>query len=323
MIEIDGHHVTFTPPPRAEYIIGDFTDWDERPLTLDGPLTLEFPCGAYVEYAFMDAAGEPLADPDNPVRPRHPWYEYHRALSLPGNTYREPSLSGRQCTLSEHVLDSPSSGRRQRYWIYDPAEPARSTLYVLDGAEYHQRLRFQQVADGLAQAGQIMPIRVAFLEPHDRREDYWLSEEYEDFLLSELVPAAEHGRPPTSERAIWGASLGGLFASWVASRHPELFQKVGTQSGCFTAAPARNRPDADYYRDPEWLTEGLARETMRPLSFYVDTGQLEWLLAPNRRFAAMLADRGYRHCYREHPSGHNWTTWEQGLAPGLRFLFGT
>jgi enterochelin esterase-like enzyme len=54
----------------------------------------------------------------------------------------------------------------------------------------------------------------------------------------------------------------------------------------------------------------------------VQTGQIEWLLAPNRRFAAMLADKGYLHSYQELPGGHNWTTWEQGLEPGLVYLFG-
>jgi enterochelin esterase family protein len=58
------------------------------------------------------------------------------------------------------------------------------------------------------------------------------------------------------------------------------------------------------------------------LRFYVETGQIEWLLAPNRRFAAMLADKAYPHCYQERPGGHNWATWEQGLEPGLKYLFG-
>src|SRR5450759_939836 len=65
----------------------------------------------------------------------------------------------------------------------------------------------------------------------------------------------------------------------------------------------------------------LATSEQRPLRFYVQTGQIEWLLAPNRRFAAMLADKAYPHCYQEQPSGHNWATWEQGLAPGLMYLF--
>ncbi|HEU0000509.1 MAG TPA: alpha/beta hydrolase-fold protein, partial [Ktedonobacteraceae bacterium] len=101
-------------------------------------------------------------------------------------------------------------------------------------------------------------------------------------------------------------------------RNPQIFSKVGSQSGCFTAHPEGN----DEYHDPEWLTEQLAISDRRPLRFYVQTGQIEWLLAPNRRFAAMLADKAYPHCYQEQPSGHNWATWEQGLVPGLMYLFG-
>jgi enterochelin esterase-like enzyme len=97
---------------------------------------------------------------------------------------------------------------------------------------------------------------------------------------------------------------------------------VGSQSGCFTAAPRDGRTDASYYRDPEWLTELVSREPARPIRMYVDTGQIEWLVGPNRRFAAALADLGCLHWYREHPSGHNWTTWEQGLEEGLAWLFG-
>ncbi len=322
MIEVKRRCVIFTPPEGAQYLMGDFTDWDERPIRLRGPLELELPCGAYVEYAFMRPGGEPIADADNPVRPRHPWYEYHRAVTLVGNGFRAPTESRPiEGTLSEHLLESPGRVRQQRYLVYEPPAPARSTVYVLDGAEYVSRLRFHQVVDALISAGRITPVRMVFLEPADRRAEYWLSEEYDDFLLRELLPHVERVRPTTSERAIWGASLGGLFACWTAWRHPDVFQKVGSQSGCFTAAPREGRPEASYYRDPQWLTERFSIEPARAIRFYVDTGQIEWLLAPNRRFAAALAERGYQHCYREHPSGHNWTTWEQGLELGLLYLF--
>ncbi|WP_436410721.1 alpha/beta hydrolase-fold protein, partial [Thermus scotoductus] len=56
--------------------------------------------------------------------------------------------------------------------------------------------------------------------------------------------------------------------------------------------------------------EGLPR-------IYLEVGLLEWLLAPVRRVAALLADRKVPHAYRERPSGHNWVTWKQALAPGL------
>jgi enterochelin esterase family protein len=110
-----------------------------------------------------------------------------------------------------------------------------------------------------------------------------------------------HFDSPTAAR-VRGRPTFSSFASWTAWRHPEVFQKVGSRSGCFTAAPREGGPDASYYRDPEWLAEHLSQEPARAIRFYVDTGQIEWLLAPNRRFAAVLAGRGYPHCYGEHPS---------------------
>ena len=75
--------------------------------------------------------------------------------------------------------------------------------------------------------------------------------------------------------------------------------------------------------DPTRMVFFYGSDTPRKLlRFYAQTGQIEWLLAPNRRFAAALADKGYPYSYEELPSGHNWATWEQGLEPGLKYLFG-
>lgn len=68
--------------------------------------------------------------------------------------------------------------------------------------------------------------------------------------------------------------------------------------------------DQDDYHIPEWLTEQFDTTPHKPLRFYIQTGQIEWLLAPNRRFAAALVDKEYPNSYEELPSGHNWATWE-------------
>ena len=93
MIEIKGRQVTFVPPAEAQYLIGDFTDWQERPVPISGPLTLEFPPGAYVEYAFLDNQGRPFADPDNPKAAQNPWWTYPRAIELPGFSPELPWLA--------------------------------------------------------------------------------------------------------------------------------------------------------------------------------------------------------------------------------------
>lgn len=51
MVEVQGRYVTFIPPAQARFLIGDFTDWDKKPMPISKPITLEFPAGAYLEYA--------------------------------------------------------------------------------------------------------------------------------------------------------------------------------------------------------------------------------------------------------------------------------
>lgn len=320
MVEIRGRYVTFLPPGSAAYLIGDFTDWDEVPLPIAGPVTIEFPEGAYVEYAFLDADKRPLPDPTNPETPKNPWYDYHRSFTLPHNHFQlPPRPSIFQGRISDHTIHSKVFESQRTYYVYEPPTDPVATLCVQDGEAYYRKLRFHEVTEALIEQGAIRPVRLVLIEPHNRTSEYWFNEQYEAFLLKELLPVVEQHYGITAERGLWGASLGGLVSAWLAWRNSQLFSKVASQSGCFTAAPQ----GGDYYHDPEWLTEQFAITARRPLRFYVETGQIEWLLAPNRRFAAMLADKGYSHCYQERPSGHNWATWEQGLKPGLKYLFGS
>ncbi|MDX2006565.1 MAG: alpha/beta hydrolase-fold protein [Meiothermus sp.] len=317
MLEISPRSVTFHPPENAKHLVGDFTDWDKRPIPVQGPLTLEFPEGAYLEYAYLDASGQPFPDPSNPHKAQNPWWTYPRAIELPGFRHQPPKLPSSPAEVHRHRLESRAFGTTRRYYVYDP-QHARATLYVHDGVAYYRTAKLNEVAQGLNEAGEIEPVRIVFIEPDDRRAEYWFNPRYEEHVLQEVVPAVESHYGPTPQKALMGASLGGLVSSWLALRHPGLFQKVATQSACLTASPE----GGDSYLDPEWLTAQYAGSPALDLRFYCETGQIEWLLAPNRRFAAMLADKGYRHAYLERPSGHNWMTWRQGLAPALRYLFG-
>jgi enterochelin esterase family protein len=281
-------------------------------------MTLEFPQGAYVEYAFLDTDKQPLADLANRQTPKNPWYEYHRAFTLPLNRFVEPPqprvFRGH---VTKQVIASRIFAHQRHYYVYEPPLSPVATVYVHDGEAFYRKLRFHRVVEALIEREMIQPVRLVMIEPENRTTEYWFNEGYETFLLKEMMPTIERTYGETAERGLWGASLGGLVSVWLAWRHPDIFSKVASQSGCFTAMPG----GGDSYHDPEWLTSQFRQTTRRPLRLYVETGQIEWLLAPNRRFAAMLADKGYVHSYNERPSGHNWATWEQGLEPGLIYLF--
>lgn len=319
MVEVRQRHVTFIPPAKARHLVGDFTDWDKRPIPIPEPITLEFPAGAYLEYAFLDSGGQPFPDPDNPHKAQNPWWTYPRAVELPGFKLRTPHQPSRSSEVHRHRLESKVFGSARRYYVYQPSLPPKATLYVHDGVAYYRTARFNDVAQGLCETGEIHPVRIVFIEPDERRVEYWFNERYEAHVLEEIIPEVERQYGKIPLQGLWGASLGGLVSAWMAWRNPQLFPLVATQSACLTIEPGGN----DSFSGPEWLTQQYAQSERLPLRFYCETGQIEWLLPANRRFAAMLADKGYPHSYTERASGHNWMTWRQGLEPGLKYLLGT
>ncbi|MDM7325005.1 MAG: alpha/beta hydrolase-fold protein, partial [Thermus sp.] len=291
-------------------LMGDFTDWERNPIPLTGPVTLEFPEGAYVEYAFLDAKGRPFPDPDNPEKADNPWWTYPRAIRLPGHRFEAPPEPQREPQVSRHRL------AERRFYVAQTGEGAKATLVVQDGVAFYRTAGLHRVAQALTDRGEIPPVRLVFVEPRDRDREYRFSQAYEE-ELHQVLAHVEGLYGPLGEVVLVGASLGGLFSLWQALRHPGRFQKVLALSPALKAHPGGN----DAYRDREWLLEQYAQARALP-RIYLEVGLLEWLLAPNRRFAALLAERKVPHAYRERASGHNWVTWKQALAPGLRYLLG-
>lgn len=310
MVRIHGRRVAFFPPEGARALMGDFTDWERDPIPLEGPVTLEFPEGAYVEYAFLDERGTPFPDPDNPERADNPWWSYPRVLRLPGFRYEAPPEPKGEPEVARHRL-----GER-RFYVAETGPHPKATVVAQDGVAFYRTAGLHRVAQALHEQGAIPPVRLVFVEPKDRRQEYWFDEAYEGEFHRVLLEV-EGAYGPLGEVVLVGASLGGLFSLWQALRHPERFPKVLALSPALKAHPQ----GGDTYTDPEWLTERYA-EAQRLPRVYLEVGLLEWLLAPSRRFAALLADRKAPHAYRERPSGHNWVTWKQALAPGLRYLLG-
>jgi enterochelin esterase family protein len=165
--------------------------------------------------------------------------------------------------------------------------------------------------------GSILPLRIVFSEPRQREREYRFDPDLERLVLNG-VPASLAGLGGPVCSAVWGASLGGLAALWLALEHPDVFTAVAAQSPALLAEPG----GSDAHADPEWLLVRYHQATRLPERLSIQAGLLEWLLPPVRRFAAVLAEQGTAHEYREYPSGHNWHTWRLGIEAGLIDLFG-
>lgn len=338
-ISVRGSAVTFSPPEGAVGLIGDFTDWYKRPAlpTAGEALRLDLPRGAWVEYAWLNAAGEAFADPDNPQRSLNPWWGYPRAAVVgdypfhplwEGQFWRSepqdiPHGEARRLTWEGRVF----AGKRRGY-VYTPPDyaPERTfpVYYIQDGVAFYRTGQLCALFERALHAGLVDSAVLVFVEPLDRNDEYYLNDRYHEFLVSEVLPQIEGEYSVSREasgRGLWGASLGGLISLYTAWQHPEVYGRVVSHSGCFIAEPAgRVGDEINTTTAREWLTEQLPGRPPRSLDISLDTGTLEWLTAPNRRMAATLQDLGIPHQYREYPSGHNWITWKNALAEALLYI---
>ncbi len=331
MIEIEPRHVTFIAPPGTTALVGDFTDWQSKPIPLKPGerVRLEFPRKAFVEYAFLDESGTPFADPDNDRESENPWYRYPRAAVLPGyepTPFREPLEGIPAGTLERLTWEGRVFAGTRRALVYTPANVDSKSeypvFYVQDGVAYARTGRLGVVMDHLLAQKRVRPAIFAFLEPADRTREYFLNKDYNTFLREEAIPTIESRYPVSRERSgrgLWGASLGGLAAFYAVLEAPELFSNLVVQSGGFQAEPAR---PPEPRGQGEWIIKAFAALEPADLRVSLECGELEWLLGANRRMAGVLFDRGYRHRYAERPSGHNWITWRDGLADALEYMLG-
>ena len=330
-VTVDGTTAVFTPPSGARALMGDFTNWEKgAPLPVTGKVRLELPRDSWTEYAWLDERGAPFADPDNPQKSLNPWWPYPRAVEV-GRYARHPLWSAPNPAArgEAHRLAWDGTvfpGKRRAYVYtppgYDPAEryPA---LYVQDGVAFLRTGKLGELLDRALAAGLVRPAVLIFVEPGDRSGEYYLNGRYLDFLLEEVIPQVERGYGVSREasgRGLWGASLGGLISLYLGSQHPELFSMVAAHSGAWIAHP--DRADFDTTGAGEWLLESVRQHPPAHLRVSLDSGVLEWLLAPNRRMAALLADLGVAHQYREYQSGHNWVTWRSALPEALLYILG-
>ena len=158
---------------------------------------------------------------------------------------------------------------------------------------------------------------------------------YEDYIVNDLIADAENRFPVAvgrSKRAIIGVSMGGFGAVKLALHHPDLFIFAGGMSSAidvprrafsfkrlqqsrhynsiFGSAGSQTRHD----NDPFALARTANPETAP--YFFLTCGEQEGLLPANREFAAVLAQRHFRHEFHTVPGGHDWNQWN-GWLPSL------
>jgi enterochelin esterase-like enzyme len=232
---------------------------------------------------------------------------------------------------------------RRDYWVYvpqqyDPATPA-AVMVFQDGHAYVSEEGWHRVPivfDNLIHA-RAMPVTVGiFINPghvedeppanpwmaSNRSFEYdTLSDQYAGFLINELLPEVATRwklSDDPEQRAICGASSGGICAFTVAWERPDAFRKVMSHIGSFTDI-----------RGGHVYPSRIRKEPLRPLRVFLQDGEADldneygnWWLA-NLQMVAALRYRGYDHRFVGGSGGHNGEHAGAILPDSLRWLWRT
>ena len=261
-------------------------------------------------------------------------------FKLTADSERQPDVPRGKVT--QHILESNIfKGTRREYSVYVPAQyradrPA-CVMVFQDGHAYLKEdgdVRTTVVFDNLIHKGE-MPVTIGvFVNPGHRGEAFpenrWrannrsfeydsLGDQYARFLLEELLPAVGEKynlSDKATDRAICGASSGGICAFTVAWERPDAFSKVYSMIGSFT-----NIRGGHVY--PSWI-----RKTARkPVKVFLQAGRHDldnahghWSLANEQMVAALrFMNWDYKFVYGD--GQHNLKHGGAILPDALRWLW--
>lgn len=240
----------------------------------------------------------------------------------PQDIVENPSVShGRIDTI---WFVSKALNRTHPVFVYVPQGEYKGkelpAVYVLDGGEYLSLGRMNIILDNLISAHRIEPILGVFVDPRTdlhnsntnyRMSDYGASDTFLLFLSQELIPFINKNYTASdsaSKRAIIGASMGGLMATYTALKQPEQFVNCAAQS------PA-------YFQADSAIIKFLRTVSKADINAYIGTGTIHDTEIEARLVSNLLEKRGARVHYTEFPEGHNWTNWRARIREILEYFF--
>jgi enterochelin esterase-like enzyme len=329
---IEGEEVVFlyfANAARQVTVPGDFNAWNvpaDPMRRVEGTalwyLEKRFPLDARLDYKFH-ADGAWLLDPRNP-RTMLGGFGPNSEVRMPG--YRPPPEVELLPDIPHGKVESfehrnSRTGTVRRISVYMPPGYEGSTsrypaLYVNDGNDYLALGQIDLVADYVTHYGRIPGVVVVCIPPFDRGREYALDEEYQRYVVEEVVPYVDahyRTRAEPASRGILGASLGGLISVSIAYNHPEVFGLAAGQSSYFGV-------------DGDRMITVLSEGPRKPVRWYLDVGTFEsggggGILDQNRRVQAILAAKGYDLVYHEYPEGHSWGNWKAHIDDVLEIFW--
>jgi len=145
-------------------------------------------------------------------------------------------------------------------------------------------------------------------------------------LLEQIIPTVEKNYrvyTDADHRAIGGLSMGAMQTVAIGLAHPELFHYVLAYSGGFGSLGVTSAsPDVETQTPWKELLAhpDAAKKSLRLL--FLGCGQDEaGLLAPGKKLASLLQEKGIRAEWADYPGGHVFSVWRNHLNESVPMLF--
>lgn len=294
------------------------------------------------------------ADPLNPQRwPRFDDADRFATASLvelaraPAEPWLAPRADVPRGALQTLRFRSARLGNERDVTLYTPPGhvPGRGAplpvLVLFDRDAYLTRVPTPTILDNLIAAGRIPPIAAVLIANPSREArsaELPCNPGFADVLVEELLPWVRKQVNITGDAArvvAAGSSYGGLAATCLALRHPQVVGRVLSLSGSYWWSPERD-PRApvgglDDVAESEWVARQFAQAGRGDTVFFLAPGLFErsapgdsiGILDANRHLRNVLQAKGYRVHYREFAGGHDYANWRGELPEGLIALLGS
>jgi enterochelin esterase family protein len=334
---IDGDQATFVwqGDAPAPLLMGDFTNWGEKPLKLTHverdvwAHTVTLPRDAYIEYAFAHKPDieERLSDPHNARTLWNGVDSINYSFTMP-DFVPSPLLARganvKRGTVTEHHIAGGrwlASSHRRVQLYQPPVDDPVPLVVVWDGGDYIARAKLNIIVDNLIAQGRIRPIALACIDngQQARMAEYFCNDSTLVYVTDHVIPYAAarmkliDPRTQPGAYGALGASMGGLMALYAGLRMPHLFGQIVSQAGAFFNS------ELVEYMVIDQLVETLP---VKPLKIWQDIGTLDWLLPGNRAMHERLVRKGYAVTYQETGGGHNYTIWSHVVGQALETVYG-
>jgi enterochelin esterase-like enzyme len=261
--------------------------------------------------------------------------------------------------IEQQTVRSAILGKNVKYTIYLPADYGSSdrsypVVYLLhgytdDNTGWLQFGEINRLADKAIAEGTIPPMVIVM--PNGDSSFYINSydgkEKYEDFFVSEFIPAIEKAyriKGDKKYRGVAGLSMGGYGTMIFTLKHPDLFAAGAALSAAvFDDSTIIKMPDGVYDRilgplfgrglkggdrvnaalnanSPLRLVAIKTADELKKVRYWIDCGDDDGLSKGNCLLHIALADKGVPHEFRVRDGAHTWTYWRTGIIDGLAFI---